>query len=66
MGVARSPHSFYFTQICFLDYRVLKGPGGVQGEGLFLGNQDAGREYWGTLWENEGNHQPPLKNLIKV
>ena len=29
MGVTGNPNSFYFTQICCLDYRVLKGPGGV-------------------------------------
>ena len=42
-----------------LVYRVLKGPGGVQGEGVFLGNpKDSVREDWGTL----GNirEPPPL------
>ena len=32
------------------DHRVLKGPGGVQGEGVFLGNpKDSVWEDWGTL-----------------
>ena len=32
------------------NYRVLKGPGGGQGEGVFLGNpEDSVWEDWGTL-----------------
>ena len=35
---------------CSHPYRVLKGPGGVPGEGVFLGNPtDSGREDCGTL-----------------
>ena len=38
-----------------IDVRVLKGPGGVQGEGVFLGNpEDSVWEDWGTLGKIRG------------
>ena len=44
--------------------RVLKGPGGVQGEGVLLGKpKDSGREDWGTLGKIRGI-TTPLKNPI--
>ena len=46
--------------------RVLKGPGVVQGEGVFLGNpKDSVWEDWGTLGKIRGITTPgPLRILL--
>ena len=46
-------HSIWPKYFC----RVLKGPRGVEGEGVFLGNpKDSGREDWGTLGNMEESY----------
>ena len=46
-----------------LNCRVLKGGGGVQGKGVFLGNpKDSGREDWEHLGRL-GESPPPLDRI---